>query len=102
MHRRLNLIVRPLKSMPMPARIILATLLLVGGILGALPILGFWMIPLGLLILSLDFRWARRGYLGIILWFRRRRNQAKRKSAQAAKTGKGGAAKRQQGQQGQP
>jgi len=76
-HRRLNLIVRPLKSMPMPARVILAALLLVGGIFGALPILGFWMIPLGLLILSLDFRWARRGYLGIILWFRRRKNHAK-------------------------
>lgn len=98
MHRRLNLIVRPLKSMPMPARVILATLLLVGGILGALPILGFWMIPLGLLILSLDFRWARRGYLGIILWFRRRKNRAKTKPAQAAKTGKGGAAEREQEQ----
>lgn len=98
MHRRLNLIVRPLKSVPMPARIILATLLLIGGLLGALPILGFWMIPLGLLILSLDFRWARRGYLGIILWFRRRRNRAKTKPAQAAKTGNGAAEREQEPQ----
>lgn len=71
MHRRLSRLVRPLKSVPLPVRVILAALLLVGGLLGALPILGFWMIPLALLILSLDFKWARRGYLGIVLWFRR-------------------------------
>ncbi len=59
--------------MPSMARIIIGLLLLLGGALGALPILGFWMIPLGLLILSLDFRWARRGYLSVILWFRQRR-----------------------------
>ncbi|MDD9883305.1 MAG: hypothetical protein OXU62_02015 [Gammaproteobacteria bacterium] len=85
MHRRLNLLVRPLKSVPLPVRVILAALLLVGGMLGALPILGFWMIPLALLILSLDFRWARRGYLGIILWFRRRRRQ--RQSTETTRDG---------------
>jgi len=86
-HRRLNLLVRPLKSVPLPVRVILAALLLVGGMLGALPILGFWMIPLALLILSLDFRWARRGYLGIILWFRRRRRQ--RQSTETTRDGDG-------------
>jgi len=85
-HRRLNLLVRPLKSVPLPVRVILAALLLVGGMLGALPILGFWMIPLALLILSLDFRWARRGYLGIILWFRRRRQ---RQSTETTRDGDG-------------
>lgn len=59
--------------MPSLTRIIVGVLLVLGGLLGALPILGFWMVPLGLLVLSLDFRWARRGYLTIILWFRRRR-----------------------------
>ncbi len=38
--------------------------LIVGGILGFLPVLGFWMIPLGLLVLSQDLpvvrRWRRR------------------------------------------
>ena len=75
MHRRLKTIVRPFKSMPSMTRIIIGGLLILGGLFGALPILGFWMVPLGLLVLSLDFRWARQGYLTIILWFRRRRRE---------------------------
>ena len=59
--------------MPWLVRVTIGMLLLLAGLLGALPILGFWMIPLGLLVLSLDFRWARRGYLSIVLWFRQRR-----------------------------
>lgn len=35
-------------------RLPLAFLLLVGGLLGFLPFLGFWMIPLGLLVLAID------------------------------------------------
>lgn len=35
-------------------RIPLALLLIVGGVLGFLPILGFWMLPLGLLLLAVD------------------------------------------------
>ena len=39
-------------------------LLVIGGILGFLPVLGFWMIPLGILFLSVDLhivrRWRRR------------------------------------------
>ena len=42
----------------------LGILLVIAGILGFLPVLGFWMIPLGLLILSHDLptvrRWRRR------------------------------------------
>ncbi|MEX3009224.1 hypothetical protein [Hoeflea sp. TYP-13] len=38
----------------------LGGLLVVGGILGFLPVLGFWMIPLGLLILSHDLPMVRR------------------------------------------
>ncbi|MFO1121186.1 MAG: hypothetical protein U1F47_02515 [Hyphomicrobiales bacterium] len=38
-------------------------LLLCGGFLGFLPVLGFWMVPLGLVILSVDLpavrRWTR-------------------------------------------
>lgn len=64
--------------MPVIARQILGILLLVGGILGALPILGFWMIPLGLMVLSVDFRWARKGYLSIISWLRKWRDRNKK------------------------
>ncbi len=36
--------------------------LLVGGILGFLPVVGFWMIPLGLYVLSREYHWLRRAW----------------------------------------
>ena len=52
------------RRLPVPktiaGRAVLGSALIVGGILGFLPVLGFWMIPLGLLILSEDFAFARR------------------------------------------
>lgn len=47
------------KKGPKGARITIGLLLVVGGLFGFLPVLGFWMIPLGLVILAVDFRWAR-------------------------------------------
>ncbi len=44
-------------------RLILGIALILGGVLGFLPILGFWMIPLGLGVLSYDFHWHRRSLL---------------------------------------
>jgi purine-cytosine permease-like protein len=41
-------------------RIVLGVALIVGGFLGFLPILGFWMIPLGIIVLSYDFHPIRR------------------------------------------
>ncbi|PRD41299.1 hypothetical protein C5748_22330 [Phyllobacterium phragmitis] len=45
-------------------RRILGIVLVIGGILGFLPVLGFWMVPLGLLVLSHDSaiirRWRRK------------------------------------------
>jgi hypothetical protein len=41
-------------------RILLGLVLIVGGVLGFLPILGFWMVPLGLVILSVDLPPVRR------------------------------------------
>ncbi len=43
-----------------PARIVAGVLLLIGGVLGFLPIVGFWMIPLGLSILAVDIPAAAR------------------------------------------
>jgi hypothetical protein len=37
-------------------------LLCIGGILGFLPVLGYWMFPLGIALLSVDWAWARRLY----------------------------------------
>lgn len=47
------------KKGPKALRITIGSLLVIGGLFGFLPVLGFWMIPLGLVILAVDFRWAR-------------------------------------------
>lgn len=53
-----------LRGWPRPLRLSAGVLLIAGGCLGFLPILGFWMVPLGLFILSVDSpvvrRWRRR------------------------------------------
>jgi hypothetical protein len=41
-------------------RIPIGVLLVIFGILGFLPILGFWMVPVGLAILAIDFPPARK------------------------------------------
>ncbi len=59
------------------ARKLLGSLLVVGGILGFLPILGFWMLPLGLLILSIDLPTLRKYRRKISIKLeRRKRNQS--------------------------
>ncbi|MSP43518.1 MAG: hypothetical protein EXR08_09180 [Alphaproteobacteria bacterium] len=60
-------------------RIVLGGALIVGGILGFLPILGFWMIPLGVMVLSGEFhviRRLRRRF--VVRWGRRRQARAGR------------------------
>jgi len=66
-----------MKTMPALPRRLAGVLLIFGGILGFFPILGFWMIPLGLLVLSVDFRWARKAYLSVISWLRKWRDRNK-------------------------
>ena len=44
------------RNVPPGARLVLGLLLIVGGIFGFLPVLGFWMIPLGILVAALDIR----------------------------------------------
>lgn len=39
---------------PPGLRLVLGLLLMVGGVFGFLPVLGFWMIPLGLVFAGLD------------------------------------------------
>lgn len=54
-------------------RIAIGMLLTVGGILGFLPILGFWMVPLGFLVLSYEFAMVRRHRRRFVVWWERRR-----------------------------
>jgi hypothetical protein len=58
-----------------PLRISIGTLLILFGILGFLPVLGFWMIPLGVLVLSHDLAWARRRRRRVEVWWERRRRR---------------------------
>jgi hypothetical protein len=52
-----------------PLRTLFGVLLVVGGILGFLPILGFWMIPLGLALLSVDIPPLRRLFRRWLLFY---------------------------------
>jgi len=56
-------------------RIGLGIALMIGGLLGFLPIVGFWMLPLGLLVLSYDVPLVRRYRRRIVVWWHRRREQ---------------------------
>lgn len=54
------------------ARQMLGWGLVLGGVLGFLPILGFWMLPLGLVVLSIDSPRIRRRRRKIVVWWNRR------------------------------
>jgi hypothetical protein len=51
------------------ARITIGIGLILLGFLGFLPVLGFWMIPLGFLILSYDIPFVRRLRRRIVVWW---------------------------------
>jgi hypothetical protein len=53
-----------------PARIAIGILLIFGGFLGFLPVLGFWMIPLGLAVLSYDIPRVRLFRQKVMAWWR--------------------------------
>jgi hypothetical protein len=57
------------------ARLGLGGALVVGGVLGFLPILGFWMVPVGLLVLSVDVPVVRRLRRRLAVWWARRRER---------------------------
>lgn len=61
-------LVRVRQKVPPGLRSVIGLLLVAGGLVGFLPILGFWMIPLGILVIALDVKplvcnireWRRR------------------------------------------
>ena len=69
---------RVIRHMPATraGRLALGGGLVLGGILGFLPVLGFWMVPLGLYVLSHDFasvrRFRRRATVRLGRWWQRR------------------------------
>jgi purine-cytosine permease-like protein len=67
------------REIPIPAsrigRIILGVLFVFFGLLGFLPVLGFWMVPVGLLILSQDLAMVRRWRRRFSVWWAKRKSQ---------------------------
>lgn len=66
-------------------RIPLAILLVLGGVLSFLPVLGIWMLPLGLLLLALDIAFLRTPIASAIIrggrkWQAWRRERKRRKT----------------------
>lgn len=54
-------------------RLMVATLLIVGGILGiVLPVLGFWMVPLGLALLAIDVPFLRGPFARLLAFINRK------------------------------
>ncbi len=51
------------RHLPPGIRTILGLLAIAGGVVGFLPILGFWMLPLGLVLVALDIPPLRRRVL---------------------------------------
>ncbi|MBJ6370370.1 hypothetical protein [Sedimentitalea arenosa] len=49
------------KNVPKSLRLLLGILLIAGGVFGFLPVLGFWMLPLGVVIIWEDLKdfWSR-------------------------------------------
>jgi hypothetical protein len=54
-------------------RIALGSALVLAGLVGFLPVVGFWMIPLGLIVLSVDLPLVRRARRRAVVWWERRR-----------------------------
>jgi len=65
--------------LPLPGsaflRVIVGCLLILGGCLGFLPVLGFWMVPLGLVVLSIDLPPVRRFRRRVEVWWGRRKEK---------------------------
>ena len=67
------------------ARVCVGSLLVFFGMFGFLPVLGFWMIPLGLLILSYEFATVRRWRRRFDLWWAERRGGRARRAERKAR-----------------
>jgi hypothetical protein len=66
---------RRLRHAPRLFRVLLGAALIIGGIFGFLPVLGFWMIPLGLAVMSLDVPLVRRAWSRLRLWWKVKRGR---------------------------
>ena len=63
---------KPVRKLRRPdwtsVRIPAAILLTIGGLLGFLPVLGYWMLPVGLALLAVDVPFLRKPMARLIAW----------------------------------
>ena len=64
------------------ARLIIGVLLVLFGCVGFLPVLGFWMVPLGLILLAQDIAFLRRPTIAAIEWIEAKVENWKRRKQQ--------------------
>ncbi|MFD1326975.1 hypothetical protein [Mycoplana ramosa] len=75
-HRTHEIVIGPFRQRLPQSRIlrmVVGILLIFFGMLGFLPVLGFWMIPLGLLVLSHDSPLIRRQRRKLAVWWATRK-----------------------------
>lgn len=48
------------RRVPVGVRSVIGVFLMVAGVFGFLPIIGFWMFPIGLAFVALDIPWTRQ------------------------------------------
>jgi hypothetical protein len=53
-------------------RVPIGLLLIAGGLVGFLPILGFWMVPLGLVLIAQDIPFLRPPLIALLRWINRK------------------------------
>ena len=53
-------------------RIPVGLALIAGGVVGFLPVLGFWMVPLGLAVIALDIPFLRPPLIRLLQWIERK------------------------------
>ena len=70
-------------------RLAIGLVLVLFGILGFLPIVGYWMIPLGLLVLSVDLPMVRRWRRRLEVWWGELRGRRKREAVTREAHGQG-------------
>lgn len=78
--KRPNISYRSLITAPRALRVLAGLALIVGGALGFLPVLGFWMIPLGLLVIFFEVPWVRGLWRRSRGWWKAKREQRRRSS----------------------
>lgn len=69
------------EKVPRGLRSLLGIVVAAGGLLGFLPILGFWMLPLGLALIALDVPALRRR---VLAWVARKDRQSAEREAAAS------------------